>query len=80
MYRSVGFLSTCACYDQSIAVIYNLCPVHLRRALCGSHVNVTFVLLFTKVPVSQGMKHEQKIPFRGMADEMVSINWIVMKL
>ena len=30
-----------------------------------------FCDVLPKVPVSPGMKHEQRIPFRGEADEMV---------
>ena len=29
-------------------------------------------MFFIQVPVSPGMKHDQRIPFRGQADQMVS--------
>ncbi len=32
--------------------------------------SVTLYTINVQVPVSMGMRHEQKIPFRGMADEM----------
>ena len=32
---------------------------------------------FCQVPISQGMKHEQRLPFRGQADELVSSVCIV---